>query len=119
MPDFRFEREARTPYSEQWTIESADASVGRLDVHFTSSVAFATLAVHTSIDDEAVQDLIAQIDDRIVMTADPYREDFVVTVWRGEQAGVFAEDGAGDDEDLDADADADADDDEDGDEKDR
>ena len=117
MADFRFEREARTPYSEQWTIESADASVGRLDVHFTSSVAFATLAVHASIDDEAVQDLIAQIDDRIVMTADPYREDFVVTVWRGEQAGVFAEDGADDDEDLDADAAED--DDEDGEEKDR
>ena len=101
MPDFRFEREARTPYSEQWTIESADAAIGRLDVHFTSSVAFATLSVHSSIDDEAVQDLIAEIDDRIVMTADPYREDFVVTVWRGEQAGVFAEDDAGDDDDDD------------------
>ncbi|MDA0366565.1 MAG: hypothetical protein O3B31_13565 [Chloroflexi bacterium] len=100
MPDFRFEREARTPYSEQWTIESGDAAIGRFDVHFTSSVAYATLAVHTSVDDEAVQELIAEIDDRIVMTADPYREDFVVTVWRGEQAGVFAED-ADDDADED------------------
>ena len=112
MPDFRFEREARTPYSEQWTIESGEAAVGRVDVHFTSSVAFATLAVHISIDDEAVQDLIAEIDDRIVMTADPYREDFVVTVWRGEQAGVFAEDDEDEDEDEDDDGDdADADED--------
>lgn len=110
MPDFRFAREARTPYSEQWTIEDGDSAIGRVDVHFTSSVAFATLAVHTSIDDEAVQDLIAEIDDRIVMTADPYREDFVVTVWRGEPAGVFAEDDDGDD-DLDEDDDLDIDDD--------
>lgn len=101
MPDFRFEREARTPYSEQWSIESGDASIGRVDVHFTSSMAFATLAVHTSVDDAAVQDLIAEIDERIVMSADPYREDFVVTVWRGEAAGVFAED----DDDLEADDD--------------
>lgn len=91
MDEYRFEREARTPQSEQWAIETADHSIGRLDVHFTSSVTYATLAVHTSVDDEAVQELIAEIDERIVSSADPYREDFVVTVWRGEQAGVFAE----------------------------
>src|SRR5712691_1081313 len=98
MPEYQFEREARTPYSEQWAIESGDVMVGRVDIHFTSSVTFATLAVHTSVDDDAVQELIGEIDDRIVTTADPCREDFVVTVWRGEQAGVFAEDES-DDED--------------------
>lgn len=97
MADYRFEREARTPHSEQWTIQDGDAIAGRVDVHFTSSVTFATLSVATSVDDEAVQDLIGEIDDRIVTTADPYREDFVVTVWRGEQIGVFAEDELDDD----------------------
>jgi hypothetical protein len=91
MPDFRFEREARTPYSEQWTIDDGDHSVGRVDVHYTSSVTYATLVVHTSVDDEAVHELIAEIDDRVVTSADPYREDFIVTVWRGEEVGVFAE----------------------------
>lgn len=105
MADYRFEREARTPYSEQWSIEEGDAVVGRVDVHFTSSVTFATLSVATSIGDEAVQDLIGEIDDRIVTTADPYREDFVVTVWRGEQVGVFAEDEIDDDFDGDGDGD--------------
>ncbi len=99
MADYRFEREARTPYSEQWVIEDGGAPIGRVDVHFTSSVAFATLAVDASVDDEGVEDLIAEIDDRIVTTADPYREDFVVTVWRGERVGVFAEDDLEDDED--------------------
>jgi hypothetical protein len=92
MPEYRFDREARTPHSEQWVIESDGAVIGRVDVHFTSSITFGTLAVHTSVDDEDVQDLIGEIDERIVTTADPYREDFVVTVWRGEQVGVFAED---------------------------
>jgi hypothetical protein len=35
------------------------------------------------------------------MTADPYREDFVVTVWRGSPAGVYSDSDADDDEDED------------------
>jgi hypothetical protein len=101
VADYRFEREARTPHSEQWMVERDGGVVGRVDVHFTSSVTFATLAVHTSLGDEDVQELIGEIDDRIVTTADPYREDFVVTVWRGEQIGVFAEDELDDDFDED------------------
>jgi hypothetical protein len=92
MPDYRFEREARTAHSEQWVIETLEHSIGRVDIHFTSSAAHATLAIHVSVDDDEVQALIAEIDERIVLSADPYREDFIVTVWRGEEAGVFAED---------------------------
>ncbi|MBT5773932.1 MAG: hypothetical protein HOH95_06100 [Dehalococcoidia bacterium] len=91
MAEYRFEREARTAQSEQWVIETDEHSIGRVDLHFTTSTTYATLAVHTSIGDEEVQALIAEIDDRVVMSADPYREDFIVTVWRGEEAGVFAE----------------------------
>ena len=53
--------------------------------------------------DEALQTLIAAIDERIVSTADPYREDLVVTVWRGEQVGVFSDEGDGEDEDDESD----------------
>lgn len=104
MPDYNFEREARTAHSEQWVIETPEHSIGRVDVHFTSSSAHATLAVHTSVDDDEVQRLVAEIDERIVLSGDPYREDFIVTVWRGEEAGVFAEAG---DEDDDEDEDKD------------
>jgi hypothetical protein len=31
------------------------------------------------------------------MTADPYREDFIVTVWRGSPAGIYSD--SDDDED--------------------
>lgn len=100
MPDYRFEREARTAHSEQWVIETPEHSIGRIDVHFTSSAAHATLAVHLSVDDDEVQRLVAEIDERIVLSADPYREDFIVTVWRGEEVGVFAEEADGEDDEA-------------------
>jgi hypothetical protein len=101
---YRFEREARTPYSESYAIESDEHSLGRVDLHFTSSVAYATLAVHDSLDEEAVQRLIAEIDERLVTSADPYREDFIVTVWRGREVGTFADEPDFDDDDASGDA---------------
>jgi hypothetical protein len=95
MP-YRFEREARTPYSEVFIIENEEGEdLGRVDLHFTPSVTYATLCVGETLDEEGIQDLIAQIDERLVMTTDPYREDFVVTVWAGRESGVYS------DEDLD------------------
>ena len=101
MTDYRFEREARTPYSEVFTIDDGEHSLGRVDVHYTSSATYATLAVHQSIDEDGVQALIAAIDERIISTADPYREDFVVTVWRGSPAGVYSDSDAEDEDDDD------------------
>jgi len=110
VAEYRFVREARTPQSESYAIEDAEHALGRVDLHFTSSATFATLAVHEAIDDGAVQELIAEIDDRLVMSADPYREDLIVTVWRGVEVGVFADDASDEDEDGDFD-DEDGDDD--------
>ena len=97
MADYRFNREARTPYSEVYAIDDGEHALGRVDVHYTGSAAHATLVVHTALDDERVQDLIEAIDDQIVTSADPYREDLIVTVWRGEEMGVFADDDSSED----------------------
>jgi hypothetical protein len=106
MP-YRFEREARTPYSEVYVIESDEGTeIGRVDVHFTPSVTYATLCVGEQLSEDDVQDLIAQIDERVVMTADPYREDFVVTVWMGRESGVYSDEDADDDDDDDDDDEA-------------
>jgi hypothetical protein len=101
MP-YRFEREARTPYSEVFVIENDDGEdMGRVDLHFTPSLAYATLCVNEGMEEDDVQDLIAQIDERLVMSTDPYREDFVVTVWTGRESGVYSdEDQDDDDEEL-------------------
>jgi len=92
MLDYRFERVARTPHSEQWTIETADRPVGRIDLHFTNAKTYGTLVVQHFLADDEIEELLADIDERLVTTADEYREDFVVSVWRGDDLGTFAED---------------------------
>lgn len=102
MP-YHFEREARTPYSEVFVIESEDGeSIGRVDLHFTPSVSYATLCVPEGTTEDDIQDLIGQIDERLVMTTDPYREDLIVTVWTGRETGTYSDEDA-DDDDEDAD----------------
>ena len=94
MPTYHFERIARTPQSEAWRIETDAAVVGRVDLHFTGAKAYGVLIVHTSVPEEEIEELIADVDARLVSTADEYREDFVVTVWRGEEFGTYSEEDA-------------------------
>ena len=111
MTEFRFTREARTAWSEAYAVNDGDHTVARADVHFTGGAAHATLVVHHSVGEDRLHDLLEALDDRIVSTADPHREDLIVTVWRGEEVGVFAdddsegegEDGGGEDGDGDGD----------------
>jgi len=100
MGEYSFEREARTPHSEVFTIESDDGSdVGRVDLHYTPTITYATLCVGEGLTEDDVQELIGQIDERLVMTSDPYREDFIVTVWTGRETGVYSDEDDEEDED--------------------
>ena len=103
MAQFRFMREARTPHSESYRVEDGEHAIARADIHLTGAAAHATLVIHQSVAEDTLHELLEALDDEIVSTADPYREDLVVTVWRGEEVGVFADneddaDGDGDDE---------------------
>ena len=92
MSDYQFERESRTPFSEAYTVEADGDVIGRADIHFThSGIVYATLCVPQDFDEEGIQDLIGEIDERLVLSTDAYRDDFVVTVWRGVPAGVYSE----------------------------
>ena len=99
MPDYRFEREARTAYSESYSLWDGDKSAGRVDLHYTHSAVFATICVNEGLDEDGVQEVIGAVDDELVMSADHYREDFVATVWAGKEIGVYS------DEDIDLDED--------------
>jgi hypothetical protein len=99
VPTYHFERIARTPQSEAWRIETDAAVVGRVDLHFTGAKAYGVLIVHTSVPEEEIEELIADVDARLVSTADEYREDFVVTVWRGTEFGTADLDETEDDDD--------------------
>jgi len=99
MPAFNFERETRTPQSEAFIIESDGEEIGRVDLHYSGSTAYATLCVPDTFDDDAIEELIGEIDERLVMSWEPLRDDFIVTVWSGHEVGVFSENGDEDDED--------------------
>ncbi len=104
MSAYQFERESRTPFSEAYTVEKAGDVVARADIHFTpSGIVYATLCVPQDFDEEDIQDLIGEIDERLVLSTDAYRDDFVVTVWRGMQAGVYSEEDDEEDEEEDSD----------------
>lgn len=91
MPRYQFEREARTPHSESCSILADDKEMGRVDIHYGADLVHATLCVPDGTSEDDIQELIGEVDERLVMTAQPFREDFVVTVWLGRQAGVYSE----------------------------
>jgi hypothetical protein len=99
IPDYRFERECRTPYSEAYIISLEGDLVGRIDLHFTNSIVNATLCVGENMTAEEIRELIDIIDEELVLTSDVQRDDFLVTVYQGREAGIFSDESI-DDEDF-------------------
>lgn len=91
MANFTFERDCRTTYSEAYSIFEDDRPVGRIDLHFTSTVVHGTLSVVDALTEENIHELIETVDDDIVMTADAPRQDFIVTVYQGRNLGTFSD----------------------------
>ena len=101
MTDYRFERECRTPYSEAYAIAVGEEQiVGRVDLHFTASVVNATLCVGENMTSEEIRLLINMIDEELVLPSDVPRDDFIVTVHQGREAGIFNDEEFLDEEDL-------------------
>ncbi len=93
MPDFDFEREVRTPYSEAYTILEQDRSVGRIDIHFTYNMVHVTLAVDESLTQESIQEIIDAIDEDLVDAVGISREELIIHVFQGRETGVFSDNG--------------------------
>jgi hypothetical protein len=91
MADYRFERECRTPFSEAYLINANEEQVGRVDIHYTPSIVYATLCVGDKMSPDDIQDLIDVIDEELIMSADVARDDFIVTVYQGREVGVFSD----------------------------
>ncbi len=88
-----FERQFRTPHSEGYFLNGSNGDkVGHLDLHFAADVVYATLTIETDASEEEVLDLIEQIDEDLVLTADVHRDDFLVTVYRGKDLGFYSDD---------------------------
>jgi len=99
MEPVTFERQFRTPSSEGYYVAQGEERIGRVDLHFASDVVYATLVVEVDVDEDDVQDIIEQVDEELVLSADVPREDFLDTVYRGKDLGFYSDDFFGEEED--------------------
>ena len=90
MPEYRFERECRTAQSEAYTIMEDEQAVGRIDLHFTPTIAHGVLNLGENVTQEEVRAIIEAVDEELVMSADSACEDFVVVVYQGREVGTFS-----------------------------
>ncbi len=95
MAEYYFERDCRTPHSESYTILEDEQSVGRIDLHFTSTIVHGTLCVLESLTSAEIQELIETIDEELVDSVGVSREELIVHVYQGREAGIFSDDGYG------------------------
>jgi hypothetical protein len=87
----RFERQVRTEASEIFVVYGGARRIGRVDLHYARFEVHATLTLEVDLTDDEVQQLIDQMDEELVQTHDPEREDFLVTVYRGEELGFYSD----------------------------
>jgi hypothetical protein len=89
--ELRYDRVCRTPHSEAFLISEGDAPLGRVDLHYGASVVHGVLVVERDLSDDDIHELARRVDDELVATADQPREDFLLTVYRGTDAGVISD----------------------------
>ncbi len=91
MPDYYFERECRTPYSEVYNILEDEDAVGRLDLHFTPTLVHGTLCISESLTRDMIEELIQTIDEELLDIVGVVRDEFIVHVHQGRDVGVFSD----------------------------
>ena len=103
MESVRFERAVRTESSEVFAVYGGARRIGRVDLHYGRFEVNATLLLEVELTDDDLQQLIDQLDEELVQTHDPEREDFLVTVFKAEELGFYSDEFEGDDEEDDHD----------------
>ena len=98
MESARFERTVRTESSKIFAIYGGARRVGRVDIHYGRFEVHATLLVEVDLTDDELQQIIDQLDEELVQTHDPEREDFLVTVFKAEELGFYSDEYEGDDD---------------------
>lgn len=91
FPTLRYDRVCRTAHSEAYLLSEGEDPLGRVDLHFGSSIVHGLLVVERPLEEEQLQELVRRLDEDLVVTADYPRDDFVVTVYRGHELGVYSD----------------------------
>jgi hypothetical protein len=91
--DFTFERDCRTPNSESYVIIDDERPLGRIDLHYTSTIVHGTLSVVEGVTQESIGELIEAIDQELVDVAGVNREELIIHVYQGRELGVYGDHG--------------------------
>ena len=62
-----------------------------MDLHYTATLVHATLCVPESFTQDDIQDLIEAIDEELIDAVGIRRDEFIVHVFQGREAGVFSD----------------------------
>ena len=91
---FRFTRLVRTQTSEIYLIWEEESRVGQLDLHYAGDTVHATLILEVDLSVTSEEELLTQVDQDIVASFLPNfdRDDFMVTVFRGEEISSYTDD---------------------------
>lgn len=87
-----YHRQSRTASSEQYQLMDGNTRLGHLDLHFGANEVFATLVLDREASEEDVTQLIEQIDEDLVLSAEMPREDFLVRVYIGRELLFMSDD---------------------------
>ncbi len=98
MEAVRFERSVRTETSEVFAVYGGARRLGRVDLHYGRFEVNGTLLLEVDLTDDELQQLIDQLDEELVQTHDPEREDFLVTVFKAEELGFYSDEFESDDD---------------------
>ena len=90
---FRLTRLVRTHSSEIYLIWEENNRVGQLDLHYAHDTIHATLILEADLSVTSEEELLTQIDEDIVSSYLPSfeRDDFLVTVFRGEEISSYTD----------------------------
>lgn len=91
--NYKLIRLVRTQSSEVYIIWDEDRRLGQIDLHYAHDTIHGTLILEADLPLEQEEGLIAQIDDDIVQSYLPNfdREDFLITVFRGEEISNYTD----------------------------
>lgn len=87
-----YHRLSRTSSSEQYQLMEGDQRLGHLDLHYATSDVFGTLVLERELSEEETIQLIEQIDEDLVQSAEVPREDLYVRVYLGRETFWYTED---------------------------
>jgi hypothetical protein len=89
--NFRLSRLLRTASSEVYLIWAGERRMGQVDIHYADAIIHAHLILEVELSEEEERMLCAQIDEDVVTSYLPCfeREEFVITVFRGEEIDSF------------------------------